>query len=265
MARVRWVKSPEQLKREAERVPEPLESHVRSLRLVYETDPAVAAAVVPRPLVPAERPEVCVTFSQVAMQITPEVRFEIGSAVFGVRASCDGTPGLWLLTMPITAEQAVIGGRETYGEPKKLAAIELRVDEGRVSASVTRMGIPFLAAHGRLGAPLGPRALVEHAFCVKALPACERSRGLDGEPLLVQLTWRHRHDRVLAVEDAALVLRESPFDPVADLPVRRLVRVEYEEGASESDGRVLRALPPEWVLPILHGRYDEPGVQGIEV
>lgn len=265
MARVRWVKTLEQVKRDAERSPEFLASRVRSLRVVYETDPAVAAAVVPRPLAPAARPEVCVTFSHVAMQITPELGFEIGSAIFGVRASLDGAEGIWLLTMPMTTEQAVIGGRETYGEPKKIASIELRAEGDEVSAQVTRMGIPYLAASGRLGAALGPRELVEHAFCVKALPACEKGRGLDGDPLLVRLEWRHRHEQVRCVDDGALALRESPFDPVADLPVRRLVGMEYEEGTTESNGRVLRSLPPEWVLPILHQRYDEPGVEGIEV
>ena len=58
MARVRWVKTLEQAKRDAERSPEFLSSRVRSLRVVYETDPAVAAAVVPRPLVASPRGEV---------------------------------------------------------------------------------------------------------------------------------------------------------------------------------------------------------------
>jgi acetoacetate decarboxylase len=167
--------------------------------------------------------------------------------------------------MPMTTEQAVIGGRETYGEPKKIAAIDFRAEGEAVSARVTRMGIPYLAADGRLGADLGPREFVEHGFCVKALPACEKGAGLDGEPLLVRLEWRHRHERVRRVEGGALVLRESPFDPVADLPVRRLVRMEYEEGTTQSNGAVLRALPAEWVLPILHQRYDEPGAEGVEV
>ena len=61
MARVRWVKSLEQVKRDAERNPEFLSSTVRSLRVVYETSPALAAAVIPKPLVAGARPEVCVT------------------------------------------------------------------------------------------------------------------------------------------------------------------------------------------------------------
>ena len=61
------------------------------------------------------------------------------------------------------------------------------------------------------------------------------------------------------------LLRDSPFDPVADLPVKRIVRMEYEEGSTESNGRVLRTIPGDWLLPFLHGRYDQPGVQGIEI
>ena len=74
MARLRYVKTLEQVKRDAERNPEFLSSTVRSLRVVYETDPALAAALVPRPLEPAPRPEIRVTFSHVAMHVCPGSR-----------------------------------------------------------------------------------------------------------------------------------------------------------------------------------------------
>ena len=57
----------------------------------------------------------------------------------------------------------------------------------------------------------------------------------------------------------------SPIDPVADLPVRRLLRLEYERGRSESNGRVLRSVPSEWLLPFWHGRYDDASGVGVEV
>jgi len=267
MARLRYVKTLEQVKRDAERNPEFLSSTVRSLRVVYETDPAVAAALVPRPLTPAARPEICATFSHVAMHVSPELTIEIGSTILGARASYDGAEGIWLVTMPMTSEQAVLGGRDTYGEPKKIAQIAFARDGDAVSASVTRMGIPYLAARGTLRESLGPRELVERGFTVKALPSCDPgAKGLafDGEPLLVELEWRHRHRAVHRVE-GDLTLRESPFDPVADIPVRRLVRMEYEEGTTESTGRVLRNVPPEWVLPFFHHRYDDPRAEGIDV
>jgi acetoacetate decarboxylase len=266
MARLRYAKTPQQVKADAERNPEFLSSTVRSLRVVYETDPALAAALVPRPLVPAERPEIQVTFSHVAMQL-PGYTFEIGSAIFGALASYDGEPGIWLVTMPMSAEQAVLGGRDTYGEPKKIGTIEVKREGDAVSASATRMGIPYLSAKGTLGASLGPRRFTEVGYTMKASPSCDpaaKGTAFDADPLLVRLEWQHDQRESFAVA-GELALRESPFDPVADLPMRRIVRMEYEEGTTQSNGRVLRSVPAEWLLPVFHQRYDDPGAQGVEI
>ncbi len=264
MARLRYVKTLEQVKESEEANPDLLSSTVRSVRVVYETDPAVAAAVVPKPLEPADVPEVCVTFSHVAIHISPEFTFEIGSAIFGVRAHYDGTDGVYLITMPMTTEAAVVGGRERYGEPKKIAEIDFTLEGDRVSSTVKRMGIPYLQVEGTLAESLGPREFTEHAFCIKALPSCEKGKAFDNDPLLVRLNWLQTHEEVHRVE-GELTLRDSPFDPVADLPVRRLVRMEYEKGTAQSDGTVLRSIPGEWLRPFLHQRDDDPAAQGIEV
>ncbi len=267
MARLRYVKNPEQIKLAAESNPEFLESTVTSVRCVYETDPNLARAVVPRPLVPADDPQMCVTFSQVAIHISPEFTLEIGSTIFGVRALHDGSEGLYLITMPMTTEQAVVPGRETYGEPKKIAAIDFTVEGDQVSSSVSRMGFTYLSVRGTLGETLPAREFSEYAWCFKALPSVEGGEGgtgFDGEPLLVRLEWKHHHREVRKV-DGELTLGESPFDPVADLPVRRLVSMQYEVGRTESIGRVLRSVPGEWLLPFLHQRYDDPTHPGIEV
>jgi acetoacetate decarboxylase len=41
--------------------------------------------------------------------------------------------------------------------------------------------------------------------------------------------------------------------------------MEYAEGASQTNGRVLRTVPGEWLLPFLHQRYDDTSSQGIEI
>jgi acetoacetate decarboxylase len=264
MARMRWVKTLEQVKQSKQNDPEFLESTVRSVRLEYETDPALARAVVPKPLETSGNPAVCVTFSHVAIHISPEFTMEIGSAIFGVRASYDGQSGIYLLTMPMTTEQAVTGGRETYGEPKKIAQIDFQRDGDAVSSVVTRMGIPYLEFRGSVGAPSDTAGFTEYGWCYKALPSCDADRDFDGDPILVRLEWRHEFDEVNEVE-GELTLRDSPFDPVADLPVRRILRARYELGRTESNGRVLRSVPGDWLLPFLHQRYDDPANTGIEV
>lgn len=264
MARLRYAKTLDEVRRASEQNPEFLKSTVRSIRAVYETHPELVAAVIPKPLAAAARPEVCVTFSHVAMHISPQLTIEIGSAVFGVRAQYEGGEGIYLLTMPMTTEQAVLGGRDTYGEPKKIAKIDFAKDGARLRARVERMGIAYLEVAGTQGEQLGPREYSEYAYCFKALPACDKGRAFDGDPLLVRLEWKQHHDAAWRMQ-GELTLRESPFDPVADLPLRRLVRLEYDEGTTESNGRVLRSVPGEWLLPYLHQRYDDPGTQGVEV
>ncbi len=263
MARLRYVKGPEELARARAANPEFLSSTVRSIRTVYETDPAIARAVVPRPLEPTGA-EVALTVSHVAIHITPEFTFEIGSAIFGVRVTYDNVPGTYLITMPMTTEAAVVGGRETFGEPKKIADIEFKQEGKTASGVVSRMGIPYIEVQATLGDERGPRAFTEHAYCYKMLPSCQPDRDFDYDPLLVRLEWKHEQTRVVDAQ-ASITLRDSPFDPVADLPVRKIVKAEYEEGTTASNGTVLRAVPGEWMLPFLHQRYDDHAVEGVEL
>ncbi len=263
MAKLRYVKTLEQVRRAKEADPEFLPSTVRSIRAVYETEPAIAAALIPKPL-EAAAPEICVTCSDVRMHITPEFTFEIGSMIFGVRARYEGVDGIYLITMPMTAEAAVVGGRETYGEPKKLADIDFEWGEGQVSVKVARMGMPYVEMSGAIGDSLGRREFTEHAYCYKAFPSCEKGKYFDHDPLLVRLEWRHTQEKVHRME-GAVTLHDSPLDPVADIPVKRLVSMEYEEGSTQSNGTVVRPVPGDWILPFLHQRYDDTSGEGIEV
>jgi acetoacetate decarboxylase len=264
MARLRYVKTLDQVKKARESDPEFLQSSMRQIRCEYETDERVYRALVPKPLEPVERPVVCVTFTDIAMQITPDYEMKIGAAIFGVLASYDGVEGVNLITMPMTTEQSVVPGRETYGEAKKIAQIALAKEGDQVAASVSRMGFTYLSAEGTIGEEIGPREFTQHGYCFKMFPSCEQERYFDFDPLLIRLNWLQKHTGAWKL-DGTIALGESPFDPVADVPVRRVTRLEYEEGSTQSNGRVLRSVPEEWMLPILHQRYDDASGDGIEL
>jgi acetoacetate decarboxylase len=256
MAALRYVKSADDLALAAKFNPEFLPSSLRQIRAVYETDPDLVTAVLPPPLRAAGRPEVGVTISQVAIHFAPGFDVSIGAGIFGVRAVYENVEGLYMITMPMTTEGAVVGGRETYGEPKKLAAIDFTWDEDIISATVTRHGVPYLELRGTRGTALPPREFTEYAYCFKCLPALDHAKGLEFDPLLVRLEWHHSLANAQAM-DGEVVLRESMFDPVADLPVRRVVSMAYEEGRTRSGGKVLRSVPAANLLPFLHQRYDD--------
>ena len=93
-----------------------------SLTAIYETDPDAVAAVLPPPLEPTDQPLVRVTVATVDIGrgLPP-----FGAGTFAVQARHEGTVGNYPLVMPMTTEQSVIGGRETFGEPKKLAEVNI--------------------------------------------------------------------------------------------------------------------------------------------
>jgi|SRR5690625_28635 len=265
MARLRYVRSEESLKRAREAQPQQvLNNTVRSVRAVYETDPEIAAALLPRPLEPLERPEIYVQFAHVAMHVSEEQTVTIGAATVAVRCYHKGRPGGYVLAMPMEGEFVVISGREVYGEPKKLGDVDFQVEGDRFQVSVSRHDIAFLEIQGRIGESTGPAQYTEHFFCHKALPAIDRSLGFDGDVFLTRLNWERDYTDVRRCE-GEIILRESPYDPLIDVPVRRIVSMEYAEGASRTSGEILETIPGEWLKYHIHQRYDDALDAGIDL
>ena len=67
---------------------------------------------------------------------------------------------------------------------------------------------------------------------------------------------RTQEDRLRERIDGEIILRESPFDPVVDLPVRRILSIVYTESNQTQTGQIVGTVPSEWVWPFRHQRYD---------
>ncbi|MFI1764735.1 acetoacetate decarboxylase family protein [Streptomyces sp. NPDC020800] len=219
---------------------------------VWETDPDAVAAVLPPPLKPTARPLVRVNISKVDLPGYP-----LGAGSFAVAASHAGVDGWYPLVMPMTHERALTGGREVFGEPKKLGEVAVERDGLVVRASLARHGIAFVEIRGAVsGAPPLPEPSRKTDFYFKFLPAVDGS-GFDGDPVLVHCV---RHEKVRRLERVTgdVVLRESLYDPVADLPVLRLLEITLGEKTSDQSGRVVERVDAQALLPYVHQRYDDP-------
>jgi acetoacetate decarboxylase len=222
-----------------------------AVTVTYLTDPDIVAAVLPQPLVPAAEPVVRVSLQRVAIDGRPP----FGSAVFAVAARHGDLEGDYPLFMPQSTEQSVIGGRETFGEPKKLGEITVERDGAAVTARVSRHGFPLITVRGQVTGGLAvPPDQVNTEFYFKFLRAPD-GRGIT-DPHLVYGSY-HRHYELFEAIDAEVELGDSPLDPVADLAIRELRSVTWCRRRTFQTAEIAMAVPQEWLLPFVHQRYDD--------
>jgi acetoacetate decarboxylase len=222
-----------------------------AITVTYLTDPEIVAAVLPKPLEPAAEPLVRIQLQRVRIEGMPP----FGSAVFSVTARHGELPGDYPLFMPQSTEQSVTGGRETFGEPKKLAHIEVERDGDRVTATVDRLGYRLIRVNGRVTGPAElPPDQTNTEFYFKFLRAPDGSGITD--PHLVYGEY-HRHYELLENIDGTVELGESPLDPVADIVVRQITSITWCRRRTIQIGRIATQVPQEWLLPYVHQRYDD--------
>jgi acetoacetate decarboxylase len=227
-----------------------------AVTVVWETDPDVIRAVLPPPLEPSE-PLARIRFATVDMGTGIPT---FGAGWFGVRARHAGTEGEYALFMPMTTEQATIGGRETFGEPKKIGAVSIAVDGDTISARIERMGFTLATVTGTLGASIDVAPKDKVDFYFKCSPSPD-GKGFDTEPALVYCR-RHEEARDARAIDGTLTLGESPLDPIADIPVGAIRSFELAQVATTQTGEVVERVPADWLLPYVHQRFDDLSVLG---
>ncbi|AEF38221.1 MULTISPECIES: acetoacetate decarboxylase family protein [Mycobacteriaceae] len=222
-----------------------------AVTVTYLTDPDIVAAVLPRPLEPGAEPLVRIQLQRVRLDGRPP----FGSAVFSVTARHGDIAGDYPLFMPQSTEQSVTGGRETFGEPKKLAHIEVQRDGDRVDAGVERLGHRLIGVHGRVTGPGElPPDQTNTEFYFKFLRAPDGNGITD--PHLVYGEY-HRHYELLEIIDGTVELGDSPLDPVADIAIREIRSITWCRRRTVQVGRIAQPVPAEWLLPYVHQRYDD--------
>jgi len=233
----------------------------QAVTALYLTDPELIVAVLPPPLTPGHEPLVRLTITSVEMPGLPP----FGAGWFGVQARHGEVVGEYPLFMPMTTEQSVLGGRDTYGEPKKIADVWARRERGdgadMVEAGIARMGFTICEIHGRIAEQREPCEKRKTDFWFKVSPSAERPGELDQDPLLVY-GEKTEKARVHLGIDGDLIIKDSPLDPIADLVVRQIVDLNWTERASTQVGRIIGPVPRANLTPYLHQRYDDLSVLG---
>lgn len=249
----RWVVTREQFEEAERKYVRPSDSGyiAQSAQVFYDTDADTVAELLPPPLAPGAAPTVWVSIGHMS-------QFNLGVAQVAVACRYGDEQGWYCLHLPMTTEPAVVGGRERYGENKKIAVIRFARDGASVTGSVTRYGITYLELAGTVTETLTPpeSEVVPHYYFKYSLAA--DGSGFDHEPLMVR-SVHTRRPRLLERLDAELTLRDSRFDPLADLPVVAMNEAFYTERSAFIEARVVERVDPDAFVPYVYQRYDFAG------
>ena len=187
------------------------------LKIDYPTDPDKIAALLPPGIDPSEKTNVHLSIYCVPVPDEPE---------YGISTSVDanyrGTPGKYTLGLGIDQESAIFISREMNGQPKYPAQIEYFRMGNQVHARCSHQGYTFVEFRGETtGKVDGSPDWVEHEWWIKvsrAVGGAEKSYDFPPHVVHVESHYQPLHIESVAGE---LLLRESPWDPIADaLPIR---------------------------------------------
>jgi acetoacetate decarboxylase len=223
--------------------------------VVARTDPAVAAAVLPMPL-QAPKDPVVTAFVAHYPETNLGVDYYEGALFLG--AEYRGEQGFYCLAMPVDDDTAMIGGREQFGFPKKMADhISLERDGARVIGSVVRHGAEILHIEGDAHEEVTPEpmwgtrevrdlegrpARASTSFLFKYSLAAQGGLFAHLPQLVRQVTlMAPRESTIEGVEGAKLELASSKVDALGEVPAYEILSASY--GVFDSTmlpGKVLR-------------------------
>lgn len=255
MFRTRYVKTPEQVARLQDALAAPAFLDIRSLGVTFESDPDVLAELLPPPLALAGDARVSVSVSEIRRSncVGP-----FNGAQVTIPCEFEGEQGNYCVTMPMSTDTAVIFGRELYAEPKKLADISLTVDEsGRARGTVTRHGVTYIELRGAFEdrPSVVERPYTAYHYYVKYMPSAD-GRGFAHDPELVRVTHRGL-TRSVTQGNATITFRESPHDPIIDIPVLSVLGATLSEGETYTQAEVVATLNPAAFMPYAFGKMDD--------
>jgi len=236
------------------------------LAVVWETKPEIVARLLPPPLKPSSRP---LALAFVANY--PRTNFGVTylEAALFLRAELNGEAGVYCLSMPVTNDMAMAGGREVYGYPKKIARIELNRNGQDVEGWAERHGVRFFEIRAKLTGKFnvegaqntfseilsGNGESVVVAYNFKHFPAPEGG-AFDYHPRLIREEVEFRPSSIEGGE-AEIVMKPSDFDPWAEVEVVKLLGAIHTKGNnSMQKGKVVAEADPAEFAPYAFLKWD---------
>lgn len=237
------------------------------LWVVWETSDTTIARLLPPPLKPAKRP---LALAFIANYPRTDFGITYREAALALQADFGGVEASYICAMHVTDDMALLGGREIWGYPKKMADVAFYREGQSAGGWGERHGIRYLSIQaqltGNLNAPdaadeivevFGPPNLngVSYDYNFKYFPSPDW-QGFDYTPRLVRGENAFEL-QTIEVGEATLTLKPSALDPWSEVEVVRMVGAIYTKGSvSMRKGVVVAEADPEAFRPYALANID---------
>jgi len=221
------------------------------LTIDYLTTADIVRSILPPGLEPAAEPLMTAMVGRWRSNCVADFA---GGAIY-VAARHEGIEAAYVLAMFMDTDQAIMFGRDLFGEPKKRAVSDLRRNGPSIHGYVERCGVRLIDIRAELTTDIGPATAQGANFNIKAVPASD-GVGCEDDPYLTLAEFDNTL-RVRREGPGTLLLGSSVHDPLADIEVVQLRKATYIEGDLISRCRTIARLPREEFVPYLYGRLDD--------
>ena len=181
------------------------------LKIVYRTDPAKIAELLPPGIENSETSNVTLTIYNLPVNEEPEY-----GILMTVDATYNGIPGEWAIGYGIDQEAAIFISLLTNGQPKFPCETEYYRLCDKVTARCSHQGYTFVEFEGTQGTEdsLPTEGIERHEWWVKVSRQVGHGKGYDFPPHVVHIHGKYGPGHRVAL-NGKLTLRESPWDPIA--------------------------------------------------
>ncbi len=210
------------------------------LTLVWETKEEIVSRLLPEPLKPAKRPLAMAFIADYPSTDFGEPYLESGLFLI---ADYNGEEGGFCLSMPVTDDIALIGGREYFGYPKKIGNISFSKNNTFAGGWTERHGIRFMEIKAKLTGKLNDpdsldtilslykqkeeaRSFITYNF--KSFPSPDLS-GFDFPPRLIREETLFRPEKFEPLE-GEIIFKTSEHDPWHEVEVVKVLGAFYTAG-----------------------------------
>lgn len=236
------------------------------LSVFWETRPEIVAGLLPPPLKPAGYP-----LAMAFVANYPKTNFDVAyreSALF-IKAVYEGEEGNYCLAMPVTNDMAMIGGRELFGFPKKIADIHVQKNGDHMQGWTERRGVRYMEIRakltGKFNDPAAEEILTPQARedgSLMGLSYTYRSYPTPQGGFMEYNPWLIRQETVFRPKtmqfgEGEIILKHSDYDPWAEVEVVKMLGAVYTVGDNSMlPGKAVAAVDSMSFAPYAFLKFD---------